>query len=74
LIRNNPRYENALDAGANVASFASALQQGGYATDPHYASKIVAVVSEMRDLVHNAVRTNSFKVADARPIPSGGGA
>lgn len=74
LIRNNPRYENALDAGTNVAGFASALQRGGYATDPQYASKIVAVANEMRGLVHNTVRTNPFKVAAAGPIASGGGA
>ena len=74
LIRNNPRYENALNAGSNVAGFASALQQGGYATDPQYASKIVAVANEMRGLVGDAARTNSFKVAGARPITSGGGA
>lgn len=74
LIRNNPRYENALNAGSNVAGFASALQQGGYATDPQYASKIVAVANEMRGLAADAARTNSFKVAGARPITSGAGA
>jgi peptidoglycan hydrolase FlgJ len=48
LIANNPRYGDALGAGQDVASFASALQQGGYATDPHYADKIVAVARELR--------------------------
>ena len=32
LIRNNPRYENVLNAGSDVAGFAAALQNGGYAT------------------------------------------
>jgi flagellar protein FlgJ len=50
LIRNNPRYENALGTGNDVASFASALQQGGYATDPAYANKIVNVAKELREL------------------------
>jgi peptidoglycan hydrolase FlgJ len=50
LIRNNPRYENALGTGSDVASFASALQQGGYATDPTYADKIVRIARELRDL------------------------
>ncbi len=50
LIRNNPRYESALGAGNDVASFASALQQGGYATDPDYARKIVAVARELREI------------------------
>ena len=39
LIRNNPRYEDALNAGSDVAGFASALQSGGYATDPDYARR-----------------------------------
>ena len=48
LIRNNPRYEDALNAGSDVAGFASALQSGGYATDPNYARKIVAVAHELQ--------------------------
>jgi flagellar protein FlgJ len=53
LIRNNPRYEDALGAGSNVATFASALQEGGYATDPNYARKIVAVAREVREVAGN---------------------
>lgn len=50
LIGNNPRYENARGAGGDVTTFASALQEGGYATDPNYAQKIVAVADEVRAL------------------------
>jgi flagellum-specific peptidoglycan hydrolase FlgJ len=50
------------------------LQQGGYATDPNYASKLVALADEMRSLTGNPTRMNSFKVVDAGPIASGGGA
>jgi peptidoglycan hydrolase FlgJ len=50
LIGNNARYENAVGTGDNVAAFASALQQGGYATDPNYARKLVAVANELRKL------------------------
>jgi flagellar protein FlgJ len=50
LIGSNPRYENARGAGGDVASFAAALQNGGYATDPNYAQKIVAVADEVRAL------------------------
>ncbi|HWK52403.1 MAG TPA: flagellar assembly peptidoglycan hydrolase FlgJ, partial [Steroidobacter sp.] len=63
LIRNNPRYENALGAGANIASFASALQQGGYATDPEYARKLVAVANELRQ-----VSAAALNFANARPL------
>ncbi|MBE7565544.1 MULTISPECIES: flagellar assembly peptidoglycan hydrolase FlgJ [Acidithiobacillus] len=43
LLMNNPRYRGALGQGDNIAGFAEALQQGGYATDPQYANKLVAV-------------------------------
>lgn len=48
LIRDNARYANARGAGENVEAFATALQQGGYATDPGYAQKIAAVADEVR--------------------------
>jgi flagellar protein FlgJ len=54
LIGNNARYENAVGTGDNVAAFASALQQGGYATDPNYARKLVAVAHELRGLTPKA--------------------
>jgi flagellar protein FlgJ len=50
LIGNNPRYENAVGSGGDVANFATALQQGGYATDPEYARKVVAVADQVREL------------------------
>jgi flagellar protein FlgJ len=53
LIGGNPRYENARGAGGDVATFASALQEGGYATDPNYARKVVAVADEVRALMVN---------------------
>ena len=34
LLKTSPRFGAALGSGASVASFATALQQGGYATDP----------------------------------------
>lgn len=48
LIGNNPRYENARNAGTDIAGFAKALQDGGYATDPDYARKIVSVANELK--------------------------
>lgn len=43
LLKSNPRYQKALQAGTSVAGFARGLQQAGYATDPSYASKIAAI-------------------------------
>lgn len=68
LIRSNPRYEDALGAGSNIASFASALQQGGYATDPDYARKLVAVANELRQ-----VRASALNFPPARPLPDQAG-
>jgi peptidoglycan hydrolase FlgJ len=68
LIRSNPRYESALNAGSDVAGFAAALQNGGYATDPDYARKLAAVVQEVRSL-----SASQLKVADAGPTSTGGG-
>jgi flagellar protein FlgJ len=61
LIRDSSRYASARGAGDNVAAFASALQQGGYATDPNYARKITAVADEVR------ARSDALKFAAAMP-------
>jgi len=61
LIRDSSRYANARGAGDNVEAFATALQQGGYATDPHYAQKIAAVASEVR------ARSDALKFAASAP-------
>jgi len=42
LLRDNPRYSQALNTGGDVHAFATALQRGGYATDPDYARKVAA--------------------------------
>ena len=71
LIGNNPRYENARGAGGDVATFASALQDGGYATDPSYAQKIVAVADEVRALTNSS--DAALKFASMPPANGGSG-
>ena len=44
FLRENPRYGKALAVSDQPRQFMQALQQAGYATDPHYASKVVAVM------------------------------
>ena len=61
LIRDSSRYASARGAGDNVQAFASALQQGGYATDPNYAQKITAVADEVR------ARSDALKFAGGMP-------
>ena len=40
LISTDPRYAGALARGDDIAGFARALQEAGYATDPDYARKL----------------------------------
>lgn len=48
LISNNPRYQGVVNANSDVAA-ARAIQQGGYATDPEYANKLIAVMANLDD-------------------------
>ncbi len=50
LISENPRYAPVLDA-ADAKQAAQALQNGGYATDPAYADKLVALMDQIGGLV-----------------------
>ena len=45
FIGNNPRYQKALAHGANAGQYARQLEAAGYATDPNYANKIMAILS-----------------------------
>lgn len=46
LIGDNPRYAGVV-AAPDAASAARALQSGGYATDPAYADKLIAVMNTL---------------------------
>lgn len=63
LLGNNSRYSAALNTGADVRAFATALQRGGYATDPGYADKVVAVAEQI-----DRLDVKSFKSAPDAPI------
>lgn len=52
LIGDNPRYA-AVTSAADPADAARALQEGGYATDPAYADKLIAVMQSMGPLAPN---------------------
>jgi peptidoglycan hydrolase FlgJ len=66
LIGGSARYASARGVGDNVEAFASALQQGGYATDPNYAQKIAAVANEVRAR-SDAIKADALKFAAAAP-------
>ncbi|MFT3930417.1 MAG: flagellar assembly peptidoglycan hydrolase FlgJ [Spongiibacteraceae bacterium] len=44
LISENPRYQRALECAENPRAYMSALANAGYATDPAYAQKVLAVL------------------------------
>lgn len=50
LLGRSSRYSAARGAGDDVGRFATALQQGGYATDPNYANKLQAVADTVARL------------------------
>jgi len=69
LIKSSPRYDGAVGSGGDAGKFATALQQGGYATDPNYAQKLTAtalsVVARAASLLKSVV---------GQPIASGSSA
>jgi flagellar protein FlgJ len=44
FLKNSPRYTEALNSQGNAKDYLINLQQGGYATDPAYASKIQGIM------------------------------
>lgn len=44
FLRSNPRYAKALGRAHDPEAFVESLQAAGYATDPHYARKILAIL------------------------------
>ena len=71
LIAENPRYAKALNHGEDVVGFARGLVNGGYATDPSYAQKIVAIANspQMRDAL-DAIGQAALKKVGLAPNPS----
>jgi peptidoglycan hydrolase FlgJ len=69
LLKSDPRYSGALGTGGNVQAFATALQRGGYATDPDYARKVTAVAHEVSGML--GLARQPLKLASAGPISTG---
>jgi flagellar protein FlgJ len=64
LMKNNPRYQQALSAGKNSSAYADALQSAGYATDPGYAKKIKGLLNS------DAIRTVNELAQSAQTLLS----
>lgn len=54
FLTTNPRYQPALTQAHDPQAYLRELQQGGYATDPRYADKILSIMSRdyFRKTVH----------------------
>lgn len=59
FLLSNPRYRKALGNSQNPEAFVREIQDAGYATDPQYANKVLAVMQTIDKL-----NSNSLKVAD----------
>ena len=47
MLTNNPRYAQVLNGSHDAAGFAMGMQRAGYATDPHYAKKLMSIMDRM---------------------------
>jgi flagellar protein FlgJ len=47
MLKNNPRYASVVSGSRDAASFAHGMQRAGYATDPHYAKKLISIMQQM---------------------------
>lgn len=63
LLANNPRYAGVVNARSPEQA-AHALQRAGYATDPHYASKLVSVIQQMKQAGAQAVKAYTRDVRE----------
>lgn len=61
LVSTSRRYQAALNTGEDTAAFAQALQHGGYATDPRYAEKLVAVAHTVDRVLGSAPDTRDHQ-------------
>ncbi|WP_432415074.1 flagellar assembly peptidoglycan hydrolase FlgJ [Chromohalobacter israelensis] len=66
LIGGNPRYAGVVTA-STPQNAARALQSGGYATDPNYADKVIAVMAQIDDrLASGPALASTAEVSESR--------
>ncbi|MGF6939005.1 flagellar protein FlgJ [Paraburkholderia sp. UCT70] len=47
MLKSNPRYAQVINSSHDVNGFANGMQRAGYATDPHYAKKLLSIMQKM---------------------------
>jgi flagellar protein FlgJ len=73
LLKNSPRYQAALGAGSDAEKFATALQNGGYATDPNYAQKLTKTALGVVERVGALLKSAAAQPISIGSRTSGGG-
>ncbi len=73
LMKTSARYQPALAAGKDSSAYAEALQQAGYATDPHYADKIKRLLNSepINNLANTPLANNRLANAAAQITDAG---
>ena len=62
FIQSNPRYQPALSKAGNDQAYIRAIQDAGYATDPHYADKVIGILNG--DLLKHSLASLNQGVTD----------
>jgi flagellar protein FlgJ len=47
LLKGNPRYAQVINGSRTAEAFAHGMQKAGYATDPHYAKKLMSIMQRV---------------------------
>ncbi len=55
FLKTNGRYDKALSEAADPGKFMHGLQRAGYATDPHYADKILNIINREWDTINKTI-------------------
>lgn len=63
LLTSNPRYHQVTTAGS-AESGAHALQAAGYASDPHYAGKLISLIRQLKQSSQQAVQNIPYDLRD----------
>jgi flagellar protein FlgJ len=60
LLKNSPRYRQAIGAGASAQAYIQGMGRSGYATDPEYANKLNEILNS------GTLRTALLKVSTTK--------
>ena len=60
LIQGNPRYQQALKHAGDDEAYIREIQNAGYATDPHYADKVISILNG--ELMQQAVALTAGEI------------